>query len=233
MENLELVFLHDWSVSRIKFARIDDSARQAMLADPVGSDSDFFAMDSFEPHPRYFVENSLDLLDARGEWFLDESRGILSYKPFDNEKPESLEAFAPSLDSLIVVRGDAEANRPRQKISFENLVFEHCRWTPPSHGYAESQATSYTLCDSPAKESELMPAAITFDQAANCLIRNCTLRHLGGSGFGSAESASAIGSNSARSRMCPATASISAKHSLASSETRMERWGMRFRGGIV
>jgi hypothetical protein len=181
-DQMYFVFLHDWSVSRVRFANIDEASHVGMLADRVGPVHPFFAMDHFESQPRYFVENSPSLLDAPGEWYLDESSGILTYKPFENEQPESLEAFAPAIDALVVVRGDAEAGRYCEFVTLENLVLEHCLWLPPAHGFAEGQATRHERRRGESSESELIPAAVTFDVARNCLVRNCTFRHLGGTG---------------------------------------------------
>lgn len=180
IENAELVFLHDWSISRIKFARVDETAHRAFFADPVGPNSDFFRMDSFESQPRYFVENSPDLLDAPGEWYLDERAGLLSYRPRPGETADSLEAFAPYLDALVIVRG--EPGKPVESVAFAHLTFENCRFDAPAHGYAEGQATKYEQRDGkPGEPGSLVPAALTFDYARGCSFQNCTFRHLGGS----------------------------------------------------
>jgi Right handed beta helix region/Protein of unknown function (DUF1565) len=181
IENTELVFLHDWSISRIKFARVDEATHRAFFADPVGPKADFFRMDSFESQPRYFVENSPDVLDAPGEWYLDEHSGLLSYRPRPGETADSLEAFAPYLEALVVVRG--EPGKLVDSVAFANITFEHCRFDSPAHGYAEGQATNHDPRDGkPSQPNSLIPAALTFDFARGCSFRNCTFRHLGGSG---------------------------------------------------
>jgi hypothetical protein len=76
----ELVFLHDWSTSRIPVKEVDHDTRRLAVAFPIGCRSDHFQIDHFEPHPRYFVEGHREFLDAPGEWLLD-GDGQLSTTP--------------------------------------------------------------------------------------------------------------------------------------------------------
>jgi len=48
----ELVLLHDWSISRVGLAGVDESTRSVTLADPVGPRLSFFTIANWEPHPR-------------------------------------------------------------------------------------------------------------------------------------------------------------------------------------
>jgi len=52
----ELVFLHDWSTSRIKIAAVDPATRTLKTAAPIGSAAPHYAIDHFEKQPRYFVD---------------------------------------------------------------------------------------------------------------------------------------------------------------------------------
>ncbi len=198
LEQVELVFLHDWSLSRVPVASIDESSRTVTLTHPVGPHARHFAMDWFEPHPRYFVESSAAFLDVAGEWHLDAERGIVGYRPRPGERIETVEAIAPLATRLLEVRGDAETGRPAvaaegrhggrrpvRNLHFTGLAFEHCAWPLPPEGYAAGQACFHERRDGGPRGTlrNFVPPAILLDLAEDCRIEGAAVRHLGGSGI--------------------------------------------------
>ncbi len=179
----EIVFLHDWSISRVHLKSIDAAARTYAFADPIGGEAAQFAITNFEPHPRYFIENALDLLDQPGEWFLDQAAGEVHYAPRPGESPATVEAIAGVLDQLLVVQGDRPA-MPVQHIAFSGLTFSHTRFPMPAHGYAEGQACFHER-RSTAEDHDRIPltAAVLVDGAVECRFDNCRFEHLGGCGL--------------------------------------------------
>jgi hypothetical protein len=63
----ELVFLHDWSTSRIPIRSIEHDARRLTAAFPIGNRAPHYQIDHFEPHPRYFLEGHAALLSRSEE----------------------------------------------------------------------------------------------------------------------------------------------------------------------
>ncbi len=180
----ELVFLHDWSISRVGIANIDEASRSVHLASSVGPPSPHFAMTNFEPHPRYAIENAPELLDSPGEWYLDAESGVLTYWPVAIEDISKVEVIAPVATGLITVRGDESNARAVRNLRFEGLTLSHCAWQLPPGGYAESQATNHAeRHGDPNSPSAFIPAAVMFDGAENCALERCRLEHLGGSGI--------------------------------------------------
>jgi hypothetical protein len=181
LDRAEIVFLHDWSVSRIAVADIDEASSTIRFQAPIGRNSPHFAMNHFEAHPRYTIENAPELLDSPGEWYLDVEAGVLTYWPVAGETIESIAAVAPRLTSLLVVAGDEANARPVRNLRFEAIRFAHCAWPLPPGGYAESQATTHDVRHGdPKSASALVPAAITFDATEECAIDDCRFEHLGG-----------------------------------------------------
>ena len=131
-EQAELVFLHDWSISRIRIASINPVQRRLTTAYPVGCAARHYAMNWFEKHPRYFLENDPAFIDEAGEWYLDTSTGVLTYKPMPGESPDKVTVIAPRATQLLALRG--EADRPVAHVQIEGLTFEHCNWLPPREG---------------------------------------------------------------------------------------------------
>ncbi|MCC9607274.1 right-handed parallel beta-helix repeat-containing protein [Blastopirellula sp. JC732] len=183
----ELVFLHDWSMSRIDIASIDEATHTLKTKFSIGPSAAHYAIDHFEPHPRYYLENSLALLDQPGEWYLDEASGKLTYLPREGETLENTEFIAPAAKQLVVVRGTDK--KPVCGVRFEFIEFQHAAWPLPAEGYASSQATMHEARDaSPRSNSRgIMPAAILFEMAENCSIVDGRIANIGCSGvwFGS------------------------------------------------
>lgn len=71
-QQVELVLLHDWSITRIPIAMIDYNLNRITAVDSIGEKGlNFFNLDNWEKNPRYFLENDIAFLDAPGEWFFD------------------------------------------------------------------------------------------------------------------------------------------------------------------
>jgi len=189
-DNTELVFIHDWSISRIPVAGIDHANRILFPAAKIGRQHSMMVIDGYEPHPRYFLENDPACCDAPGEWCLLPS-GEIIYLPQEGETIEQTDFIAPVAEQLLVVRGDSIRNRPVQNLHFKCLIFEHCAFNLPAEGYAGVQATFHPAgSNEPGFERgwrNYITPAIDFEMAANCSFRDGTIRHLGGSGirFGS------------------------------------------------
>lgn len=178
----ELVFLHDWSISRIDVKSVDHASRTLTVAYPIGSSAPHYAIDNFETHPRYFVENHPAFFDAPGEWLIDAAAGKILYRPREGETLESFRATLPLATSLFEARGDDAS--PMKNVRLQGLAFEHCAWPLPAQGYAEGQATYYDQRDGAATRSmrRFVPCAVAFEQAEDCTIADCRFAHLGGGG---------------------------------------------------
>jgi hypothetical protein len=182
----ELVFLHDWSLSRLSVASVDHQALRLTSSFPIGNSAPHFKIDHFETHPRYFVENHRVFLDAPGEWWLDEPKQELYYYPLEGEVPNAVEVVAPLATSLLVVRGTAE--RPVRNVHFQRIRFQHCAWHIPAQGYAGIQATAHERRDDSLRTArDFVPPALLFEIAENCSFTHGAIEHVGTSGleFGS------------------------------------------------
>ncbi len=177
----ELVFLHDWDISRIAIDAVDYTQNVLATSDPIGAAAPIFAVDFFEAHPRYYVENDIALLDEPGEWFLNEQTGKLTYFPMPAEDVNSAELIAPVAGELLVLRGDFESEQFISNVHFVGLSFEHCAWDLPPGGYAAYQAGFYEWRDTSTPYE--FPAAITFEQADACRFDDGRIAHVGGWGI--------------------------------------------------
>jgi hypothetical protein len=116
---VRIALFHNWVNSYNRVQSVDAEKRRLTFARPAGI---FF----LGPEVRYYVENSLEALDAPGEWFADCAKGLLYYRPMPGERLESAEVVAPALtSSLIVVDGDPLKGAFVDGLHFSGLSFQH------------------------------------------------------------------------------------------------------------
>lgn len=176
---MQLVFLHDWSISRVAIKSIHRPTRTLTTKHNVGPKANHYRMDHYEKRPRYFVENHASLLDAPGEWFLDTNTGELAYVPRKGETVAHATAIAPKLTRLVTFAGQPGA--PVRGVWLRGLTFEHCAYDPGER-YAAGQAAFHEEADEGNELRVPTPAAIRLDDARLVSLANCRVRHAGGSG---------------------------------------------------
>ena len=185
VQDVELVFLHDWSITRVPLKSIDEMSRTLTVQHQVGGPGSWCRMDWFEKQPRYYLENSAAFLDAPGEWHLDCKNGVLSYRPRAGEEIGQVEVVAPVAGQLLAASGDTEKNCPIRNLHFVGLAFEHAGWSPPDGVYWGRQACTYWSPNTPVNVShhEADPAAVQFDLAEACSFQDGRVAHVGASGI--------------------------------------------------
>ncbi len=114
---------------------------------------------------RFFIANSQEVLNEPGEWSLSQETGKLSYYPLTSDFPDRAKVIAPKLNQLISLKGDHQAAKYVQNITFQDLTF---------------QDTSFNLIDNYYNPND---AAIWLSHTKDCRIDNCRFTHLGGYGI--------------------------------------------------
>lgn len=105
------------------------------IDDPFGSE---FA--------QLFLSNSLDLLNERGEWYIDPKRGKLYLRPpYDTtiDQMDKLDVELPRLTTLMAIGNSLD--ELVEELEFRGIQFSHTSWLGPSsdEGYASQQSGSY------------------------------------------------------------------------------------------
>ncbi|MCU0751075.1 MAG: hypothetical protein MUF13_16170 [Akkermansiaceae bacterium] len=178
--NVEMVMHPHWYQYR---GRIDpdasyQNATQVRFKFQSPENNSIFAKgDSFwdsatYPVPYYF-ENSIDFLDAEGEWFRDAATSTLYYKPRPGEYMPTATIEAPSLERLIQISGASSSNKVRN-VRFEGLTFTQTGWNGPSTKGSAMTQGARELVQPFAKHG-----AITVQYADNLDIAFCKFRFLG------------------------------------------------------
>jgi hypothetical protein len=122
---------------------------------------------------RFFVENSLEELDAPGEWYFDEPAKTLYFWPPDNTNPGD-GVSVPVLPELIKFQGDAP-DRFVSHLRFERFNLSEARQTLVRMTRAEHctlAASTLTGCGS---------SAVILDKGSrHNRIAGCDIAHVGG-----------------------------------------------------
>ena len=181
IDGLELILLHDWSVTRIPVKSIDWSSRQLTAVDSIGAQLPFFTLTHWEEHPRYYLENVRDFCDQPGEWYADFEQRKVYYRPATGDRINATTGIIPLAEKLLVIQGNEDQHAAY--ISFEGITFEHSSWQVPEHGYCGVQACMFTDRTTSTNSWSKVPAAIELDLAQHCSFAQCTIRNTGGSGI--------------------------------------------------
>ncbi len=179
----ELVYMHEWSTSRVTVDTMDPASNIIFLSSPVGASySPLTEIGYFGPHTRYYIENHVDLLDSPGEWYLDVNNEVLTYWPMVGETVENVTIVAPLATSLVVFAGSPEVDEYVRNIHLKGFTFSHCGWPIPSLGYAAYQAGTHEI--RPLKQDrdicrDRIPCALTIHGSEQCSISSCRFLPLG------------------------------------------------------
>ena len=144
----------------------------------------------------FYLENSYDLLDAPGEWYLDEKNQVLYYKPRSGESMATAHVVAPRINTLFSVLGKDTKNKVGY-MSFEGLIFAHSNYTRPSEeGFLDLQAGNFNvdvLADPGRGNWEKLnsnkfllwrpDAGFRVENAHHFLVKNCTFTQMAATGL--------------------------------------------------
>ena len=162
LSDVEIIAVHFWIEEHLPIANVDASSNIVTFTRPS-----LFRMTAEQnPTPAsYFIENVMEAVDTPGQWYLDRGSGTLYYLPQPGETPEATQVVAPRLTTIIHFKGSA--SQPVAHISLRGLSVMHNQWDLPPDTASYKQAAVN------------VPAAILFQGAQQCSIRNCAITHIG------------------------------------------------------
>lgn len=120
-------------------------------------------------HPdNRMVENIFEELDAPGEWFYDEKKGMLYYYPVEGECVQNAVFESPQVKHLLEFKGTEE--QPVQNIEVQGLGFTQTTRTFMEK-YEPLLRSDWTV---------YRGAALLFEGTEDCTLHGCDLYNLGG-----------------------------------------------------
>ena len=155
IEDVEIHLMIAWSenILRLEKAQVNGGTAKLIPKDPERTKLFHRAYPmlgtAFMSNPPkqqvFYLENSYDLIDAPGEWYLDEKEHVLYYKPRSGESMSTAHVVAPRLNTLFSVLGKDTKNKVGY-MSFEGLTFAHSNYTRPSEeGFLDLQAANFNV----------------------------------------------------------------------------------------
>ncbi|HWQ91178.1 MAG TPA: right-handed parallel beta-helix repeat-containing protein [Clostridia bacterium] len=140
------------------------------------------------PGDLYYLEGGLEMLDEPGEWCLDGRQGKLFYVPREGERLDTLQAVAPVLSRILILKGRPEQGAYIRNVEFENLTFSHSEWNFP--GGFDQESTRPNVWPPPEKEvggfaqaAIGVPGAVWGEGVRNSVFTKCRFQNLGGYGM--------------------------------------------------
>jgi hypothetical protein len=163
-DDVEVVNIHIWSVSRMRIADVDERERVVTFTGRTRTMSHWGA---FKTRNRYICENVADALTDPGEWYLDRKSGELIYIRPTGENMRRAEVIAPRAKRLLEIKGDVDARKWVEHVTFRGIAFEHTNWECAPGGNSFPQAEAH------------MGAAIELTGARDCALERCSVSRVG------------------------------------------------------
>lgn len=183
-EELDLIFHINWCNPRIMVSSIEETKDGRVKISPVSSQYRYvavrvdFALGRRCTSPSY-IENALELVDERGEWYLSKTDGYLYYIPRAGEDMSTMVAKVPTGEWMIDATSSDYA-KPWSNVTFENVCFEGTTWMRPTEvgGHADAQNNHIRE----GKDSA-PGAAIHIEKCTNINFYNNVFRQMGVTGL--------------------------------------------------
>ncbi len=144
---VEMHYMTVWADNILRIASVTTSGASATLKFQSSEDAILFV----RPYPYlaanqcYYFENALEFVDQAGEWYLDESKNALYYKPRTGEDLASAVVVAPMLETVVSIEG-ASTSQQAGYLWFQGLTFAHSTFMRPSQfGFLNEESGQYTL----------------------------------------------------------------------------------------
>lgn len=155
IEDVEIHLMIAWSenILRLEKAQVNGGTAKLIPKDPERTKLFHRAYPmlgtAFMSNPpkqqAFYLENSYDLIDAEGEWYLDEKEHVLYYKARKGENMGTANVVAPRLNTLFSVLGKDTKTKVGY-MAFEGLTFAHSNYTRPSEeGFLDLQAANFNV----------------------------------------------------------------------------------------
>jgi hypothetical protein len=182
--DIEVLANWRWKSFRCPVASI--VGNQITMAQPCWHNANVFVGPASMGQPTR-IENAYALLNRPGQWYLDQRRGWIYYKPARGERLAREDFEAAATQVLVDARGTLA--RPVSHLRFHGLAFAYATWNLRGReGYADDQ-TGFTVTgpNQPqtfehAQDTTRTPGNLRFIYAHDVTISGSLFEHLGAVG---------------------------------------------------
>jgi hypothetical protein len=114
INNAEITVYHMWDESLVGVSAMDTKSHTLTFTNPSGHPPGAFGV------KKYVVWNVREAMTKPGQWYLDRTGGRIVYWPLPGEDMSKAEVFAPTIESIIQIKG--AKNKPPKDITIRGLV---------------------------------------------------------------------------------------------------------------
>jgi hypothetical protein len=147
LTKVEMHYMTGWADNTLRIASVTTSGNSPMVKFQSTEDAILFV----RPYPYlasnqcYFFENAFEFIDQPGEWYLDESKSVLYYKPRAGEDLGTAVVVVPTLETVMSIVGTS-TSQPAANLWFQGLTFAHSTFMRPSYfGFLDEELGQYSL----------------------------------------------------------------------------------------
>ena len=178
-EELEMVFHINWCNPRYMVASIEETADGRVRVDPAPhfqkyNDRVDFALGRPCTNPSY-LENALELVNEKGEWYLSKTDGYLYYIPRTGEDMKTMVAEVPIGECMMNTKVSAYET-PLSNITFENITFDGATWLKVNRDGGLHDAQNAHIREG---SDFAAPATISFNKCTNINFYNNRFQNMG------------------------------------------------------
>jgi hypothetical protein len=159
VNNTEVTIYHMWDESMVGLKAIDTENQILTFASPSGHPPGAFGV------KKYVIWNVGEGMTRPGQWYLDRSAGKLVYWPLPGEDMAKAEVFAPTIESIIRIRGTRE--NPARDITIRGLVLSVTTTPLEAGGFGAGK----------------FDGAVSVASAENCRLIRLEIINVGGQGI--------------------------------------------------
>jgi len=114
INNTEITIYHMWDESLVGVSAMDTKSHTLTFSTPSGHPPGSFGV------KKYVVWNVREGMTEPGQWYLDRTAGKVVYWPLPGEDMSKAEVFAPTIESIIQIKGTK--NNPATNITIRGLM---------------------------------------------------------------------------------------------------------------
>ncbi|MFO8015122.1 MAG: right-handed parallel beta-helix repeat-containing protein [Phycisphaerae bacterium] len=181
-ENAEVTVYHMWDESLGAVKAIDRQANTLTFVNPLGHPPGAFGV------KEYVVWNCRKGMHEPGQWYLDRKRGKVVYRPRKGEDMAEVLAVAPTVQSVIAVRGSKE--KPVRGVVLRGLTVKVADTPPEAGGFgANRYPGAVDLLHTKACRIEKVTVTavnghgVRARRSDGLVVLRCTVRHVGAGGI--------------------------------------------------
>lgn len=159
INNAEITVYHMWDESLVGISAMDTKSHTLTFSTPSGHPPGAFGV------KKYVVWNVREGMTEPGQWYLDRTAGKLVYWPLPGEDMDKAEVFAPTIESIIQIKGTK--NKPAKNITIRSLVLSVTTTPLKAGGFGAGR----------------FDGAVSISSGQNCDLVNLEIVNVGGQGI--------------------------------------------------